>query len=201
MKLYYAPNTCSLSPHIVLRELELEFELIRVDNKSKLTADGHDFRTINPKGYVAALELENGQILTEGPAIVQYLADLKPERELAPPAGSWERLRLQEWLNFIATEIHAGSAQLFNTTLPETTKDIFREKLFKRFDFLQDTLAGRTCLTGSSFSIADAYLFTVLGWCKWFSIELHNWPALSAYQASVTLRPAVQAALRAEAPN
>ncbi|NKE96213.1 glutathione transferase GstA [Pantoea agglomerans] len=199
MKLYYAPDTCSLSPHIVLRELALEFELVKVDNRSKLTTDGRDFRLINPKGYVAALELDDGQILTEGPAIVQYLADLRPESGLAPPAGSWARVRLQEWLNFITSEIHAGSALLFNKSLPEAVLSLFREKLFRRFDFLQDTLAEKAFLMGSSFSVADAYLFTVLGWCKFFSIELDRWPALVAYRASISARPAVQAALRAEA--
>ncbi len=141
MKLYYAPDTCSLSPHIVLRELNLEFELVRVNNRSKITADGRDFLTINPKGYVAALELDDGQILTEGPAMVQYLADRKPEYGLAPRAGSWERVRLQEWLNFITSEIHAGSAPLFNSALAEDVKTIFRDKLFRRFDFLQTTLS------------------------------------------------------------
>ncbi|MGC0797977.1 glutathione transferase GstA [Pantoea agglomerans] len=199
MKLYYAPDTCSLSPHIVLRELALEFELVKVDNRSKLTTDGRDFRLINPKGYVAALELDDGQILTEGPAIVQYLADLRPESGLAPPAGSWARVRLQEWLNFITSEIHAGSALLFNKSLPEAVLSLFREKLFRRFDFLQDTLAEKAFMMGSLFSVADAYLFTVLGWCKFFSIELDRWPALVAYRASISARPAVQAALRAEA--
>lgn len=199
MKLYYAPDTCSLSPHIVLRELGLEFEPINVDNKSKLTADGRDFRSINPKGYVAALELDDGQILTEGPAIVQYLADLRPERGLAPAAGSWQRVRLQEWLNFITSEVHAGSALLFNTALPEEVRSIFRDRLFRRFDFLQDALCGKEYLLGTTFSVADAYLFTVLGWCKFFSIELTGWPALSAYMARISARPAVQAALRAEA--
>lgn len=199
MKLYYAPNTCSLSPHIVLRELGLEFELIKVDNRSKLTADGRDFRTINPKGYVAALELDNGQILTEGPAIVQFLADMKPESGLAPRADSWARVRLQEWLNFITSEIHAGSAPLFNATLPEEVRAFFREKLFRRFDFLEDALNDKTYLTGSSFSVADAYLFTVLGWCEFFSFELNRWPALLAYKRRINARPAVQAALLAEA--
>lgn len=201
MKLYYAPNTCSLSPHIVLRELELEFELIKVDSKNKLTADGRDFRTINPKGYVAALELDDGQILTEGPAIVQHLADTKPEKGLAPPANSWARVRLQEWLNFITSEIHAGSAPLFNSTLPENVRAIFREKLFRQFDFLQVTLNEKTYLTGPTFSVADAYLFTVLGWSQFFSIELHRWPALSAYRDMISARPAVQAALLAESPQ
>lgn len=199
MKLYYAPDTCSLSPHIVLRELELEFELVKVDNRSKLTTDGRDFRTINPKGYVAALELDDGQILTEGPAIVQYLADIKPEKGLAPRADTWSRVRLQEWLNFITSEIHAGSAPLFNRMLSEDIKAIFREKLFRQFDFLQRTLSETTYLTGPSFSVADAYLFTVLGWCRLFSIELNRWPALSAYRDIINARPAVQAALLAEA--
>ena len=199
MKLYYAPDTCSLSPHIVLCELGLEYELVKVDNRSKLTADGRDFRTINPKGYVAALELDNGQILTEGPAIVQYLADLKPESGLAPRADRWARVRLQEWLNFITSEVHAGSALLFNPALPEDVRSIFREKLFRRFDFLQDTLNEKVYLTGPTFSVADAYLFTVLGWCKFFSIDLNRWPVLSAYMANISARPAVQAALLAEA--
>lgn len=199
MKLYYAPDTCSLSPHIVLRELAIEFELVKVDNRSKLTADGRDFLTINPKGYVAALELNDGKILTEGPAILQYLADLKPERRLAPRADSWERVRLQEWLNFITSEIHAGSAPLFNRALPEEVKAIFREKLFRRFDFLQETLSTSAYLTGASFSVADAYLFTVLGWARFFAIELSPWPALLEYREKISARPAVQAALVAEA--
>lgn len=199
MKLYYAPDTCSLSPHIVLRELAIEFELVKVDNRSKLTADGRDFLTINPKGYVAALELNDGKILTEGPAILQYLADLKPERGLAPRADSWERVRLQEWLNFITSEIHAGSAPLFNRALREEVKTIFREKLFRRFDFLQETLSTSAYLTGASFSVADAYLFTVLGWARFFAIELSPWPALLEYREKISARPAVQAALVAEA--
>ena len=199
MKLYYAPDTCALSPHIVLRELNLEFELVRVNNRSKITADGRDFLTINPKGYVAALELDDGQILTEGPAMVQYLADRKPEYGLAPRAGSWERVRLQEWLNFITSEIHAGLAPLFNSALAEDVRTMFRDKLFRRFDFLQTTLSEKTYLTGPSFSVADAYLFTVLGWCKFFAIPLDRWPALSSYMEIINARPAVQAALRAEA--
>ncbi|KNC09094.1 glutathione S-transferase [Klebsiella sp. RIT-PI-d] len=199
MKLYYAPNTCSLSPHIVLRELELEFELVKVDNKSKQTSDGRDFLSINPKGYVAALELEDGEILTEGPAIVQFLADLKPDRALAPLAGSWDRVRLQEWLNFITSEIHAGSALLFSPRLPEEVKSLLREKLLRRFDLLEETLSRKAFLTGAFFTVADAYLYTVLRWCKYFAIELKNWPVLTAYIARINERPAVQAALIVEA--
>ena len=199
MKLYYAPHTCSLSPHIVLRELGLPFDLVEVDNRTKLTADGRDFRTINPKGYVAALELDDGQVLTEGPAIIQYLADLDPESGLAPRAGTWERVRLQEWLNFVATEIHAGSAPLFNAALPEEALACFRARLSRRFDLLQDVLDRQEYLAGASFSVADAYLFTVLGWCRFFSIDLGHWAALQAYVQRVGARPAVLAALRAEA--
>lgn len=158
MKLYYAPHTCSLSPLIVLNELGLPHELIKVDNQSKRTADGRDFRTINPKGYVAALELENGEVLTEGPAIIQYLADLKPEAALAPPAGSWERVRLQEILNFITSEIHAGVAPLFNSELPEAARTIFRDRLSRRMSVLETTLQQRAYLMGATFSVADAYL-------------------------------------------
>lgn len=199
MKLYYAPNTCSLSPHIVLRELGLPFELVKVNNQTEQTADGRDFRSINPKGYVAALELDDGDVLTEGPAIVQYLADLRRDLNLAPPNGTRERARLQEWLNFVTSEIHAGSAPLFQATLPEAAKAYFRDRLFKRFDYLDGVLAGRLNLMGERFSVADAYLFTVLGWCRFFAIELDRWPSLSAYTVRVGERPAVQAALRAEA--
>ncbi|MGV7187009.1 glutathione transferase GstA [Xanthomonas axonopodis] len=199
MKLYYAPYTCSLSPHIVLRELELPFDLVKVNNQTKETSDGRDFRAINPKGYVAALELDNGQILTEGPAIVQYLADLRPDRKLAPANGTWERVRLQEWLNFITSEIHAGSAPLFNASLPEEAKTFFQEKLFKRFDVLETTLGKQDFLMGSSFSVADAYLFTVLSWCKFFNIDLSRWPAIAAYSKIVGKRPTVRQALQVEA--
>lgn len=198
IKLYYAPHTCSLSPHIVLRELGLPFELVRVNNSTRRTADGRDFRDINPKGYVAALELANGEVLTEGPAIAQYLADLKPELGLAPPAGSWERVRLQEWLNFITSEIHAGSAPLFNPALPEPVLAIFRDKLFRRFDFLETTLARQPWLLGGRFGVADAYLFTVLGWCRVFNIDLARWPAMNAYVETIGARPAVREALMAE---
>jgi glutathione S-transferase len=197
MKLYYAPHTCSLSPLIVLNELSLPHELIKVDNQSKRTADGRDFRAINPKGYVAALELENGEILTEGPAIIQYLADLKPEAALAPPAGSWERVRLQEMLNFITSEIHAGVAPLFNSDLPEAARTIFRDRLFRRMSVLGTTLQQRAYLMGTTFTVADAYLYTVLGWFQFFAIDLNEWPAVASYHASLASRPSIQAAQQA----
>jgi glutathione S-transferase len=199
MKLYFAPETCSLSPHIVLRELGLPFELVRVDNKTKKAADGRDFLAINPKGYVAALELAGGQVLTEGPAIVQYLADLKPQAALAPPPGSWERVRLQEMLNFIGSEIHAGLAPLFNAALPEQVKTIFKDKLARRLELLQMTLARQDHLLGRQFGVADAYLYTVLRWSALFAIDLARWPAIDSYMQRIAARPAVTAALAAEA--
>ena len=200
MKLYYAPDTCSLSPHIVLRELGLPFTLVRVDNRTKRTADGGDFLAVNPKGYVAALQLDDGRVLTEGPVILQYLADLKPEAGLAPANGTWERVRLQEWLNFITSEIHAGLAPLFNAALPDEVKAIFRDKLFRRLAAIETTLQERDHLLEGGFSVADAYLFTVLGWTRFFAIDLGRWPATAAYQRRIGARPSVMAALAAEAP-
>ncbi|CDF96736.1 MULTISPECIES: glutathione transferase GstA [unclassified Pseudomonas] len=197
MKLYFAPMTCSLSPHIVLRELGLSFELIRVNNKTKATADGRDFRDINPKGYVAALVLENGEVLTEGPAIVQYLADQVPGNSLAPANGTWERTRLQELLNFIASEIHGGSAPLFNADIPGSTQEIFRQKLFKRLDYLNKGLENKDYLQGD-FGLADAYLFTVLKWLPFFNIDIKNWLELASFMNRIEARPSVRAAIAAE---
>lgn len=197
MKLYFAPMTCSLSPHIVLRELGVPFELIRVNNQSKRTADGHDFRDINPKGYVAALVLDNGAVLTEGPAILQFLVDQVPGNALAPANGTWERARLQEHLNFISSEIHGGSAPLFNSQIPESIKAIFKHKLFTRLEFLSQTLATQDYLMGT-FSVADAYLFTVLTWLPLFNIDIEHWPALAAYMRRMADRPSVRSAIAAE---
>ncbi|WP_339433033.1 MULTISPECIES: glutathione transferase GstA [unclassified Pseudomonas] len=198
MKLYFAPMTCSLSPHIVLLELGLPFELIRVNNQSKCTADGRDFRKINPKGYVAALELDNGEVLTEGPAILQYLADQAPGHAMAAANGTWERSRLQEHLNFISAEIHGGSAPLFSAEFPEAIKTVFRQKLFKRLDYLSGSLSDQDYLMGT-FTVADAYLFTVLTWLPTFNIDIENWPALASYSRRVATRPSVLSALAAEA--
>jgi glutathione S-transferase len=197
MKLYFAPQTCSLSPHIVLREAGIEFELIRVNNQTKRTADGKDFRSINPKGYVAALVLDNGEVLTEGPAILQYLADLHPEAGLAPVTGSWQRVRFNEWLNFIATEIHSGSAPLFNAAITEPVKAVLRERFFKRLDFLDTTLADKPYLL-EAYSAVDAYLFAVLEWLPFFDIDIARWSSLAAYQARISERDAVRAAITAE---
>ena len=198
MKLYYAPQACSLAPHIVLRELDLPFELIRVDNRSKTTAHGADFLVINPKGYVAALQLDNAQVLTEGPAILQYLADLRPDANLAPALGTFERVRLQEWLNFVSTEIHGGLGWLFNEQFAQEVKAQIQEKLFKRFAVLCQTLERQDFLLASGFSVADAYLFTVLRWAPGFAIDLDRWPALARFQARISQRPSVSAALAVE---
>ncbi|MGX9567949.1 glutathione transferase GstA [Pseudomonas viciae] len=198
MKLYFAPMTCSLSPHIVLRELGIAFELVRVNNQTKQTADGLNFLDLNPKGYVAALVLDNGSVLTEGPAIVQYLADLVPGNALAPVNGTWERVRLQEWLNFISSEIHSGCAPLFNADIPEPTKALFKQKLFKRLDYLSLALEEQDYLMGT-FGLADAYLFSVLKWLPFFDIQVENWPVLAAYMERIEARPSVRAAMAEEA--
>lgn len=199
MKLYFAPATCSFSPHIVLQELELPYELVRVNNRTKRTSEGGDFLAINPKGYVAALSLDSGEVLTEGPAIVQYLADLKPSSRLAPPNGTLERVRLQEWLNFITSEIHAGSSPLFNKELPASVQDTFKGRIFRRLDFVEKHLAKQSYLMGDRFTVADAYLFTVLGWMEGFGIDIGGWPRVASYVENIAARPSVGAALAREA--
>lgn len=198
MKLYYFPHACSLAPHIVLRELALPFELVRVDNQAKTTANGEDFLQINPKGYVAALQLDNGEVLTEASAILQYLADLRPAAGLAPTNGSWARVRLQEWLNFIATEIHGGLAVFFNAAIQGEVRAMFQATLFKRLAILQQTLEGQEYVLGAQYSVADAYLFVVLRWAAFHAIDLAEWPALAAFQQRIGQRPAVVAALATE---
>ena len=198
MKLYYSPGACSLSPHIVLHEAGGTFEAETVDLGAKRTAAGADYRAINPKGAVPALELDDGQVLTEGSAIVQYLADHKPESKLAPAAGTLERYRLQEWLNYIASEVHKGFSPMFNPKLADKAKQVFKTNLAARFDFLNHRLEGKEYLMGGQFTVADAYLFTILSWSRHFAIDLGQWPVLKAYVDRVAARPAVQAALKAE---
>lgn len=200
MKLYFLPNACSLAAHIVLREAGLPFELNRIDNQKKTTAEGEDFLHINPKGYVPALRLDNGDVLTEGAAILQYLADLAPQASLAPVNGSGERVRLQEWLNFVGSEIHGGLAVLFKDAIPQEVKALFKATLFKRFAILVQTLERQDYLLGAQYSVADAYLFVVLRWAGFFDIDLQQWPALARFQQRVGERPAVIAALAAENP-
>ncbi len=198
MKLYYSPGACSLSPHIVLRELGLPYSLVKVDTKSKKMDDGGDYLRINPKGYVPLLELDDGQRLTEGPAIVQYLADLNPDAKLAPANGTMERYRLQEWLNFITSELHKQFSPLFDPTAGEDLRQRQRARLGMRFDWLSEQLKGRSYLMGEQFTVADASLFTVLNWCQWTGIDLAKWPVLKEYVGRVAARPKVQEALKAE---
>src|SRR4029453_3025524 len=176
MKLYYAPGACSLSPHIVLNEAGFDFKLEKVDLKIKKTETGKDYLMVNPKGYVPALELGDGQILTEGPAIVQYLADLKPESKLAPPNGSLERYRVHEMLNFVSTEIHKQYGLLFQPNTPEAQKKISMENLARRYGFVAKMLDGQSYLFGETFTIADPYFFTVTSWAKRLNVDLSPWP-------------------------
>lgn len=198
MKLYYSPGACPLSPHIVLCELGLPHELEKVDLATHLTASEGDFFAINPKGYVPALRLDDGQLLTEGPAIVQYLADLKPEAGLLPPPATLARARVQEWLTFIGTELHKNFSPIFNPQASADWKAAARANIERRFDFVEKALAGRDYLMGEKFCVADAYLFTVVNWTRFLQIDLAPWPTLAAYHQRVMARPAVQEALRAE---
>lgn len=198
MKLYYSPGACSLSPHIVLREAGLVFDLEKVSLVTKKTASGGDYNEDNPKGYVPALILDDGQLLTEGPAIVQYLADRVPEKQLAPAAGTMERYRLMEWLNYIATELHKGFSPLFHPKAPEEWKLLVKERLGQRIDFVAQRLEGRNYLMGETFTVADAYLFTVLGWARIVKLDLAPWPVLAGYQKRIAERPAVRAAMLVE---
>jgi glutathione S-transferase len=198
MKLYYAPGACSLSPHIVSRELGIPVELKKVNTKDKTIEGGGDYWKINARGYVPALELDDGQVLTEGPAIVQYLADRKPEAGLAPKAGSLERYRLQEWLNFLTSEVHKQFSPLFKPNTPDEYKKIAKENLAARFDWLDKQLAGKDYLMGKQFTVADAYAFVLLNWTKFQSIDLAKWPNLAEFHKRVGARPKVQEALQAE---
>ena len=195
MKLYYAPGACSLSPHIVAREAGIPIELERVDLAAKKTASGEDYRAVNPKGYVPALRLDDGSVLTEGPAIVQYLADRKPEAGLAPHAGTIERYRLQEWLGFLNAEIHKTWGGLFN---PKADRNAVIEKLSQRLPFLNAELGKRPYLLPSGFSVADAYLFTLLNWAGFTGVDLKPYPALVKYAERIGSRPKVREALEAE---
>ncbi len=198
MKLYYAPGACSLAPHIVGREAGLDLQLEKVDLGAHKTADGGDFYAINPKGYVPAVQLDNGEVLTEVATLVQYLADKKPESGLAPAAGTMERYRLMEWLTFISSELHKGIGALFNPKLSEDSKQASKDKIATRFAWLEKQLAGGEFLMGVRFTAADAYAFTVLRWTGMLGIDLAKYPNIRAYMDRVAARPKVQEALRAE---
>jgi glutathione S-transferase len=198
MKLYYSPGACSLSPHIVAHEIGLPLTLERVDGKAKRTETGRDFWQINPKGYVPALELDNGELLTEGPAIVQYLADQKGDAKLAPPNGTLARSRLQEMLGYINSEIHKSYSPLFKDDTPEVTRAERKAYLARRYELIEKILAKQSWLLGEQFTVADAYLFTVTRWAEFVKLDLSAFPALLAFQARVAARPAVQAAMTSE---
>lgn len=198
MKLYYAPGACSLSPHIVAREAGIDLELVKVDTTTKTIEDQGDFLAVNPKGYVPALQIAEGEVLTEGPAIVQYLADKSPGSGLVPPAGSIDRYRMQEMLGYINSEIHKTYSPLFN---PNTTPAVREERcayLRKRYSLLDKRLEGRDYLFGERFTAADAYLFTVTTWAAYAKVDLSEFTRLAEFQKRVAARPAVQAAMKAE---
>jgi glutathione S-transferase len=198
MKLYYSPGACSLSPHIVLHEAGLPFQAVIASTKTKRLADGTDYTTINPLGYVPMLELDDGQRLREGPAIVQYIADQVPARNLIPAWGTMERYRAIEWLNFISTELHKGFSPLFNPAMPEEAKALARTRLADRLTWVDRQLEGRDYLMGSEFTVPDAYLFVVASWGKYVGVDISGLSHLGAFMARMAARPGVQAALKAE---
>ena len=197
MQLYYSPGACSLSTHIILREAGYPFELEKVDLGSKKTAAGDDYTKINPKGYVPALKLDDGRTLTENIAIDEYLADHRKESGLAPPAGTFERYKLVEWLAFISTELHKQFGPLFKPDTPEQTKNAQKELIRKRLGYVAEQLQNKQYVTGE-FSVADAYLFVILRWAEKMHIDVSQWPALDSYVKRMNARPQVVAALKAE---
>jgi glutathione S-transferase len=198
MKLYFSPGACSLSPHIILQETGLPFTIEKVDLRNKQTASGADYLGINPKGYVPALETDEGVLLTEGPAIVQYLADKVPEKQLAPANGSIERYQLMSWLNFIGTEIHKNYSPLFNPAGSDESKENARQNLARRYAYVERMLEGREYLVGTRFSVADGYLFVVTNWAGMLKLDMSAFPNIAAFLKRIAARPAVQQAMKAE---
>lgn len=198
MKLYYSPGACSLSPHIALHEAGLAHDLVKVDLKAKTTENGDDFAKINPKGQVPALLLDNGELLTEGPVIVQVIADKAAGKHLAPANGTDERYKLQEWLNFTTSELHKNFSPLFNPAIPDDVKKFFSDRIVGKFKYIDSQLAGQDYLMGQQFTVADGYLFVMLAWAGRMKIDISAFPNLVAYQARVAARPNVQAALKME---
>ena len=198
MKLYYSPGACSHAPHILLREAGLSFSLEKVDLGARKTESGADFTQINPNGYVPALQLDNGEVITEGPAIDQYIADQVPAKGLAPANGTPARYKMQSWLNFVSTELHKQFGPLFAKTTPDDYKKVLIDKIKGRFDTINAHLAKNSFLMGDSFTAPDAYLYTVVGWAKYFDIGLDKWPALKSFMDRVAARPSAQAAAKAE---
>jgi glutathione S-transferase len=198
MKLYYLSGACSLAANIALREAGLKFELVKVDRHTKKAADGLDFNEVNPKGYVPALTLDNGEVLTENVTVLQYIADRNPAAKLAPAAGTMERYRLMEWLSFINSELHKGFTPLFRQDAPQDTKQYARNNLTTRLDYLQRALGAKTFLMGEQFTVADAYLFTVLSWGEHVNLDIGKWPQVKRLVERVGARPHVIEARQAE---
>ena len=198
MQLYYSPGACSLASHITLREAGLPVELKKTDTKTKKLEDGSDYFAINSKGSVPALKLDNGQVLTEGVALMQYIADQKPDSGLAPKNGTLERYRLQEWLNYVASEVHKSFSPLWNPTADPAVKKFTLDNLTRKFEWLNQQLTGKKYLTGDTFTIADSYLFTVINWTNFLNVDLSKYPAIKDFQARVAARPKVKEAMEAE---
>ena len=198
MKLYYSPGACSLSPHIALCEAGMKFELVKAALQTHTLADGSDYYLITPKGQVPLLELDDGARLSEGPVILQYIADHAPASGLAPAAGTMERYRVMEWLNFITSELHKGFSPLFNGKMPQEAKEIFVARLKDKYAFVEARLEGKDYLMGTQFSVADAYLFTVTNWAAGVGLDLTGFKNLAAFSARMKARPAVQEAMKSE---
>jgi len=198
MKLYYAPGACSMAPHIVGQEAGYKLDLVKVDIPNKKTETGADYWQINPKGYVPALQIDDGQVLTEVQVICQYLADQKPETALAPKLGTMERYRLMEWLNFTSAEVHKQIGALFNPKLTPEMKEVQHGVIERRLNALERMLEGRQYAMGEQFTVADAYLFTILNWTKLHKIDTDKWPSIKSYIARVSARPKVQETMKAE---
>jgi glutathione S-transferase len=198
MKLYYSPGACSLSPHIALLEAGLPYDLVKVDLKAKKLENGDDFLSINPKGQVPALALDSGELVTEGPVIVQIIADQASSKNLAPARDSAERYKLQEWLTYINSEVHKSFGPMFSPVLADDAKAFFKDRVMGKFKYIDGALAGKDYLMGKQFTVADGYLFTMLSWAERMKFDLAAMPNLLAYKARVGARPAVQAALTKE---
>jgi glutathione S-transferase len=195
MKLYYSPGACSLSPHIALLEAGLPYDLVKVDVRAKKLENGDDYLAVNPKGQVPALRLDSGEVVTEGPVIVQMIADRVSDKHLAPARDSAERYKLLEWLNFITTELHKNFSPLFNPAIPDDVKAFFRDRIMGKFKYTDGQLAGRDYLMGKQFTVADGYLYAMLRWADAHKLDLSALPNLTAYKARVDARPKVQEAL------
>jgi glutathione S-transferase len=198
MQFYYSPGACSLASHITLQELGVPYEGVSVNLRDKKTSTGEDYNHINPKGYVPALKLDNGELLTEGAALLAYLGELQPQKQLIPMPGTLENYRVREWLIYISGELHKNCGPLFRPDTPEAARALAADALKRRLAYVNEALAERNYLVGERFTVADAYLFTVLRWAPHLKVDLSPWPNLLAFQERVRTRPAVQAALKAE---